>query len=157
MTDITKKQGTEETFFSKVFSPKSKYLSWFELVTFFFLFFLIEFFLIAGLESAFYKIEDFFETISSAIMWLILIIIPLILSLIIFAFAFHKPKTKFIAFIYSITGLFGIVIGFGIMTALYNKVLPNNKYIDIIAFSIILGSCLIFSSIFTVITIKKIN
>jgi len=43
------------------------------------------------------------------------------------------------------------------MAVLYDKVLPSNKYIDIIAFTIILGTSVILSSIFTVITVKKIR
>lgn len=157
MTDITKERRDKKSFFSEVFSPQSKYLSLIGLVTLFFLFFLLEFFLLIGLESTSNVIENFFENNTTAVLWSIYIIIPLVSSLIIFAFTFNKPKVKFISFIFSITGLIGIGIGFGIMAVLYDKVLPSNKYIDLIAFSIILGPSVLLSSIFTVITVKKIR
>lgn len=157
MTDLTKERRDKKSFFSEMFSPRSKYLSLIGLVSFFFLFFLLEFFLLIGLESASNATENFFEIITTTVLWLIYTIIPLVLTLIIFAFTFNKPKAKFISFIFSITGLIGIGIGFGIMAVLYDKVLPSNKYIDLIAFFIILGPSVILSSIFTVITVKKIR
>jgi hypothetical protein len=157
MKEITKEPIAKKNFFSEVFSPHSKYLSYFGLVSFFLLFFLIEFFLSVGLESASNAVENFFEIVSISVLWLIYLVVPLILSLIIFSLTFNKPKAKFISFILSISGLVGFGIGFGIVTILYDQVLPSTKYIDLIAFSITLGSTMLISSIFTVIAVKKIH
>jgi len=154
MNERIKETQDKKTFFSEVFSPHSKYLSYFGLVSFFLLFFLIEFFLLTGLESASNAVEDFFEIVSTSVIWLIFLGVPLVLSLVIFSLTFNKPRAKFISFILSISGLVGFGIGYGIMALLYD-ILPGTKYMDLIAFSIVLVPTLLLSSIFTVIAIKK--
>ena len=133
----------------RLFTKPSRRQSWINLICYSLLSFLLLFFLLAGLESASDKVEDFFKNASYEI-WLIFILIPVGLAMFAFVISYRFDKIGLKLFKFAIAGIFGFILGSGLYTILYTTSVLAIRYGTLIgsfitlAFSLILGTISLF-------------
>ena len=130
----------------RLFTKPSKSQSWLNLIGYSILSFLLLFFLLAGLESASDKVEDFFKNASYEI-WLIFILIPIGLAIIAFAISYKFDKIGLKLFKFAIAGIHGFILGLGLYAILDITGILAIRYGSLIGFFITLAFSLILGTI----------
>ncbi|MEE9410651.1 MAG: hypothetical protein V3V41_06965, partial [Candidatus Heimdallarchaeota archaeon] len=137
MTKSNKQTKSEKRVLFRLFTEPSKSQIWLNLISYSLLSLFLLFFLLTGLEGAFDKVEDFFK-IASYEIWLIFILIPIGFATIAFVISYKFEKIRLKLFKFSIAGLMGFGLGFGLFTILYTTRVLTIRFGTLIGFFIIL-------------------
>ena len=148
MTKTNKQTKTERGIIFRIFTESSKSQSWLNLISYSLLSFLLLFFLLAALEEAFDKVEDFFKSASYAF-WPICILIATSIAVIAFIISYKFEKIRLKLFKFSIAGFLGFGLGLGLFAILdTNNMLAQYGtligFFITLAFSLILGIITLF-------------
>lgn len=147
MTEQNKQTKSERGNLFQLFTKPSRSQSWINLISYAILSFILLFFLLAGLESSFDTVEDFFKNASYEI-WLILI--PIGLALFAFAISYKFDEIGLKLFKFSIAGIIGFILGLGLYIILDTTSVLSFQHgtligsCIILAFSLILGTISLF-------------
>ncbi|MHA1419711.1 MAG: hypothetical protein ACTSPO_12395 [Candidatus Heimdallarchaeaceae archaeon] len=151
MTEKNKQTKSERGKLFQLFTKPSKSQSWINLISYAILSFMLLFFLLAGLESSFDTVEDFFKSANYEI-WLIFIfiLIPIGLAMFAFAISYKFEKIGLKLFKFSIAGIIGSILGLGLYAILDTSSVLSFQHgtligsFIILAFSLILGTISLF-------------
>ena len=141
-----KQTKTERGIIIRLFTESSKSQIWLNLISYSLLSFLLLFVLLAALESAFDKVEDFFKNAGYAF-WLICILTATSIAAIAFIISYKFEKIRLKLFKFSIAGLLGFGLGFGLYAILDTTTNILKQYGTLIGFFIILAFSLILGTI----------
>ncbi len=145
MTKSNKQTKSKKRVFLRLFTEPSKSQIWLNLISYSLLSLLLLFILLVALESASDKVEDFFKNASYA-SWLICILIPLSIATIAFVISYEFEKIRLKLFKFSIAGLMGFGLGFG-LSAILDTTGVLTQYGTLIGFFITLAFSLILGTI----------
>jgi len=156
MTNPGKQTKTKRGIILRIFTESSKSQSWLNLIGYAIHIFLLLFFLLTGLESAFNIVENFFKNASYEI-WLIFILIPVGLAIMACAISYKFKKIGLKLFKFVIAGLMGLGLGLGLYAILDKTGVLAIQYGTLIGFFIILTFSLILGiiSLFFPLNTKK--
>ena len=149
MTEQNKQTKSERGKLFQLFTKPSRSQSWLNLISYAILSFILLFFLLAGLESSFDTVEDFFKNASYEI-GLIYILIPIGLAMFAFAISYKFDKIGLKLFKFSIAGIIGFILGLGLLLILNTTSVLSFQHgtligsFIILAFSLILGTISLF-------------
>ena len=155
MTKTNTQTKTERGIILRIFTESHKSQSWINLITFSILSFFLLFFLLVALESAFDD-WDFFKN-ESYEFWLIYILIPISIVTIVFIISYKFEKIRLKLFKFSIAGLLGLGLGFGLYAILDTTTNVLTQFGTLIGFFITLAFSLILGTISLLFPLKTKN